>query len=278
MADPTPEARTALAGGPPPAAPAPPRHAPLTRRVITWEILCVLALSLGAAAVSATISFIGTATAPGGLAEQTASLVESRADAERPWLDLTWQLFSVIFAMAPVVLVLYLLHRSSESAKTVGFDVRRPGGDLVNGAGLAAVIGAGGLLVYLVSWQLGLNTTVSPSGLNEHWWQLPVLLLQAVKNGVLEEVIVVGYLMLRLGQLGWSPVRAALTSALLRATYHLYQGVGMFVGNLVMGLVFCWFYHRYGRVMPLVVAHSLIDIVVFAGAVYLIGRVGWLPG
>ncbi|MBB4931470.1 membrane protease YdiL (CAAX protease family) [Lipingzhangella halophila] len=265
-------------GGAATGAPAAPRNTPLSRRLIASEVACVLALSLGAAAVSATISFVGTATAPGGLAEQTASLVDPRAGADRPWLDLTWQVYAVVFAMAPVALVLYLLHRDARSGATIGFDVRRPGFDITRGALLAAVIGAGGLVVYLVSWQLGLSTTVSPSSLNDHWWALPVLLLQAVKNGVLEEVIVVGYLMLRMGQMGWSPVRAALTSSLLRATYHLYQGVGMFVGNLVMGLVFCWFYQRYGRVMPLVVAHTVIDVVTFVGSVYLIGRVGWLPG
>ncbi|RNL86783.1 CPBP family intramembrane glutamic endopeptidase [Halostreptopolyspora alba] len=258
--------------------PEPVREAPMSRRLIASEVACVLALSLGAAAVSAVISFVGTVTAPGGLTEQTASLVDPRAGADRPWLDLTWQVYSVVFALAPVALVLYLLRRGAQSGATIGFDVRRPGVDLAGGALLAATIGAGGLVVYLVSWQLGLSTTVAPSSLNDHWWELPVLLLQAVKNGVLEEVIVVGYLMLRMSQLGWSPVRAAVVSSLLRATYHLYQGAGMFVGNLVMGLVFCWFYQRCGRVMPLVVAHTLIDVVAFVGSVYLIGRVGWLPG
>jgi len=54
--------------------------------------------------------------------------------------------------------------------------------------------------------------------------------------------------------------------------------VGMFFGNLVMGVVFGWFYLRHGRTMPLVLAHTVIDIVVFVGAVYLIGNVDWLPG
>src|SRR5699024_7844539 len=145
------------------------------------------------------------------------------------------------FAMAPVALVVYLLHRTRESAASIGFDVTRPGRDLLGGAGLAALIGGGGLVVYLVSYQLGLSVTVAPSALNNHWWAVPVLLLQAVKNGVLEEVIVVGYLMRRLDQVGWSPMWSAVASSLLRASYHLYQGVGMFFGNLVMGLLFCWF-------------------------------------
>jgi membrane protease YdiL (CAAX protease family) len=250
----------------------------MSARLLRGEVLCVLALSLGAAAVSALISFVGSVTAPQSLAQQTASLVGSQAGAERPWLDLSRQVYSLLFAMAPVALVVHLLHRTRASAATIGFDVRRPGRDLLGGAALAAAIGCGGLVVYLVSWRLGLTVTVAPSALNDHWWQLPVLVLQAVKNGVLEEVIVVGYLLLRLEQLGWSPAKAILASSVLRAFYHLYQGVGMFFGNLVMGLVFCWFYRRYGRVMPLVVAHSLIDIVAFAGSVYLIGRVDWLPG
>ncbi|MBB5996475.1 CPBP family intramembrane glutamic endopeptidase [Streptomonospora salina] len=255
-----------------------PAAAPLTHRGLAGEVLLVLSLSLAASAVAAVISFVGSLTAPESLSEQTAGLVGSQAAAERPWLDLARQIASLVFAMAPVALVVYLLHRSRESARTIGFDLARPGRDLLGGAVLAAVIGGGGLAVYLVSHQLGLSVTVAPSALNEHWWSVPVLLLQAVKNGVLEEVVVVGYLLLRLEQLGWSPLRAIAAGSLLRAVYHLYQGVGMFVGNLIMGLVFCWFYRRYGRVMPLVVAHSVIDIVAFVGSAALIGHVGWLPG
>lgn len=244
--------------------------------LLRWEVLCVLALSLGAAAVSATISFLGVLTAPESMADQTASLIRSRAE-DRPWLDLSFQLYAVVFALAPVALVVYLLHRTGESARTIGFDTKRPGFDAWTGAGLAALIGAGGLVVYVVSWQLGLTRTIVPSTLDGNWWDTLVLVLQALKNGLLEEVIVVGYLLHRLGQLGWSPWKAVLASSVLRAFYHLYQGVGMFFGNLIMGLVFGWFYVRYGRVMPLVVAHTVIDIVAFVGAVYLIGRIDWLP-
>ncbi|WP_150243028.1 CPBP family intramembrane glutamic endopeptidase [Nocardiopsis quinghaiensis] len=260
-----------------PEEPSPAPTVPVDRRLLRWEILCVLALSLGAAAVSATISFLGVLTASEALSEQTASLVRPRAAEERPWLDLSWQLYAVAFALVPVLLVAYLMRRSGESSRTLGFDMRRPGFDLGGGAALAAAIGAGGLAVYVVSWRLGLTVTIAPSALAGNWWDVPVLVLQAAKNGVLEEVIVVGYLLHRLGQLGWTPWKAVLASSVLRAFYHLYQGVGMFFGNLVMGLVFGWFYLRYGRVMPLVVAHTVIDVVAFVGSVYLIGRLDWLP-
>jgi membrane protease YdiL (CAAX protease family) len=104
-----------------------------------------------------------------------------------------------------------------------------------------------------------------------------VLILSAVQNSVVEEVIVVGYLLRRLGQLGWTPMAALLASSLLRGTYHLYQGIGGFVGNAVMGAIFVLLYRRWGRVGPLVAAHALIDIVAFVGYALLAGKVDWLP-
>lgn len=109
------------------------------------------------------------------------------------------------------------------------------------------------------------------------WWKFPVLILSAVQNAVLEEVIVVGYLLRRLGQLGWAPGTVLVASAVLRGSYHLYQGIGGFLGNMVMGVVFVWLYRRWGRVGPLVVAHSLLDIGAFVGYALLAGKVGWLP-
>ena len=52
---------------------------------------------------------------------------------------------------------------------------------------------------------------------------------------------------------------------MLRGTYHLYQGFGSFVGNFAMGVLFGWLYTRYGRVLPLVIAHFVIDAAMFVG-------------
>lgn len=62
---------------------------------------------------------------------------------------------------------------------------------------------------------------------------------------------------------------------MLRGSYHLYQGIGGFIGNLAMGVVFVYLYRRWGRVGPLVVAHSLLDIGAFVGYALLMrqGRV-----
>jgi membrane protease YdiL (CAAX protease family) len=89
--------------------------------------------------------------------------------------------------------------------------------------------------------------------------------MAAVKAALLEEVVVIGYFYQRLAELGWSDKKQIVFSALVRGVYHLYQGFGGFVGNFIMGLVFGSLYKKWGRVMPLVVAHFLLDAVVFVG-------------
>ncbi|MEV7795290.1 type II CAAX endopeptidase family protein [Streptomyces sp. NPDC087512] len=248
----------------------------LSRRVLRDETLLVLALSLGASGVSALISFVGSLTRPGGLKDQAATLNASAAPG-RPWLDLAWQLFGITTALVPVALVAHFLLREGGSLRTLGFDRTRPWPDLGRGAAVAAVIGSTGIAFYLAARGLGFNLTVVPEALPEVWWKFPVLILSAVQNSVLEEVIVVGYLLRRLDQLGWSPRAAMAGSSVLRGSYHLYQGIGGFVGNMVMGVVFVYLYRRWGRVGPLVVAHTLLDIGAFVGYALLAGKVDWLP-
>lgn len=248
----------------------------LPRRILRSELLLVLALSLGASAVSSLISFTGALTRPGGLKDQAANLNSSYAPG-RPWLDLAWQLFGVATALVPVALVAHLLIRERAGVGVIGFDLRRPWSDLGRGTVVAAGIGSAGLAFYLVARATGFNLTVVPESLPDVWWKYPVLILSAVQNSVVEEVIVVGYLLRRLDQLGWSPMAALAASSVLRGTYHLYQGIGGFIGNMVMGVVFVLLYRRWGRVGPLVAAHALLDIVAFVGYGLLAGRVDWLP-
>ncbi|MEV4666083.1 CPBP family intramembrane glutamic endopeptidase [Micromonospora echinofusca] len=237
---------------------------PAMRRMLGTETLLVLGLSLGQSAVYATVSIIAKLTADGPLSKQTAALNTSASP--RPWLDLTYQLLGIVFALLPVLLAVHLLARDPGGpARTLGLDARRPGQDLARGAGLAALIGLPGLALFWAAAQLGVNATLVPAALPELWWTVPVLILAAVQNSVLEEVIVVGYLVTRLRQLQWRIGAIVATSALLRGSYHLYQGFGAFLGNVVMGVVFSLFYLRTRRVMPLIVAHTLLDVVAFVG-------------
>lgn len=248
----------------------------LSRRTLRDEVWLMLAVSLGASAVYAVVLLLSKITAPGGLSSQTAILNPSQAPG-RPWLDLTYQLLGIAFGLVPALLAIHLLARDHDGIPgLLGLDFRRRAFDLSTGVGLAALIGIPGLGLYLAARALGVNAQVVPAALPHVWWAVGVLVLAAIQNAVLEEVIVVGYLLTRLRQLGWNAPSAIAASALLRGSYHLYQGFGGFVGNAIMGTVFALFYRKYGRIAPLVVAHAILDIVSFAGYALLHSHLGFL--
>ncbi|SDQ89132.1 CPBP family intramembrane glutamic endopeptidase [Quadrisphaera sp. DSM 44207] len=245
---------------------------PAARRRLGAEVLIVLGLSIGQSAVYAAVRLVAIAT-QGPVSAATATLNASQS--ERPYLDLTYQLLTIAFDLVPVALALFLLAEPGRSAlRRIGFDGRRPLRDLGTGVVLAAVIGLPGLALYFAGRALGITAEVVASGLGAHWWTVPVLLLSAAHNAVLEEVVVVGYLLERLQRLGWSVPAVVVASSVLRGSYHLYQGYGPFVGNAVMGVVFALFYLRVRRVMPLVVAHTLLDVVAFVGYATLADELG----
>jgi membrane protease YdiL (CAAX protease family) len=160
------------------------------------------------------------------------------------------------------------------AARRIGLDWSRPWRDLGVGVGLAAAIGLPGLGLYALGRALGVTVQVQPSGLDAAWWTVPLLLAAALQAGLLEEVVAVGYLSERLRDLRWKVPAIIAASALLRGSYHLYQGFGPFFGNVVMGVVFALWYQRTRRVMPLVMAHAVMDAVVFVG--YPLLPDGWL--
>ena len=246
------------------------------RPLLGIEVILVLALSLGQSAVYSILRIIERLTRQVALNQQTSTLNPSVVP-DRPWLDLTYQLAQIAFALVPVLLVVYLVQRSDPPAgRTLGFDRTKIGADIGLGFAIAAGIGIPGLGLYLGARALNLNTEVQASGLTGVWWTIPVLILSAFQNSVLEEVIMISYLFARFGQLGWRwPVIIAV-SAVIRGSYHLYQGFGGFVGNLVMGVVFGLIYLRWRRIGPLVVAHTLLDIVAFVGYSLLAPYVDWL--
>ena len=249
---------------------------PLTRRMLGWEIVVVFGVSLGASALYAIINLIASLTAPKALAKQHAILVGSLAPG-RPLLDLTLQLASILTTLVPVALVFYLLAREGEGPSALGLDITQPVKDIARGAVLAAIIGGSGLALYLAAFHLGISLNVVPETLPNVWWRIPVLVLDAAQNGILEEILVLGYLLRRLDQLGWAPWKAIALAAVIRGSYHLYQGFGGFIGNAILGVIFGVLYKRWGRVTPMIIAHTLIDTGAFVGYALLHGHVSWLP-
>ena len=77
-----------------------------SRRRLRIEVWIVLGLSLGQSAVYSVVQLLDKMTrAP--LAEGTSTL--NRSQSSREYFDLTYQLLDIIFALVPVVLVIYFL-------------------------------------------------------------------------------------------------------------------------------------------------------------------------
>ena len=248
---------------------------PAERRAVRLELVLVLTVTLGLSGLRSLLSLLAALSRPEPLNQQTVAINAPAARVEA--IDLAVQLTGVLQLIAWGGLGCYLLWRGGMRLRDVGLDRRRPGRDVLLGLGLAALIGLPGLAFYFAARALGLNLTVLPSTLQEAWWRLPVLVLSAIGNAWAEEVLVVGYLLTRLRQLGRSENGALLVSALLRGAYHFYQGVGGFAGNVVMGLVLGRVWQRTSRLWALVLAHAVVDVVAFAGYALLRGRLGWLP-
>lgn len=238
------------------------------RRAIRWEILIVLAVTFGASGIRAVLRLVEAATMPEDLSEQTTTL--NARQSSLIWFDPAFQLISSAVLVAWGGLALFLLLRHVPAA----LSLRPHWRDILPGLGLAALIGIPGLGFYVGAVQLGLSREVVPSGLDTSVQDLLLLVLNSWANGFAEEILVVAWLCTRLRQLRVPWVWVFVASAVLRGSYHLYQGYSAGLGNMVMGLVFVWFFYRTGKVWPLVIAHGVIDTVAFVGYQVL----GYTPG
>jgi membrane protease YdiL (CAAX protease family) len=224
------------------------------------EIWLVLLLSLGASAIYSTLSLVRKLASPEGLAGSTTTI--NRPVVETPWLDLIYQLVGIALALVPVLLALYFLRQDQISIGLIP-NLR----DLGLGTLIAASIGIPGIGLYFLALELGLTSKVVPSSLGDFVWTIPILLLAALRSGLQEEVIVVGFLISKLKLINpkLSVVMLVLVSAAIRASYHSYQGFSAVLGNFIMGIVFALVFLKTNRVAPLVIAHTLMNSVVFIG-------------
>ncbi len=237
-----------------------------SRRRLRIEMWIVLGLSLGQSAVYSVVQLLDKMTrAP--LAEGTSTL--NRSQSSREYFDLTYQLLDIIFALVPVVLVIYFLteHRPSGLAgssgrgvsafQKLGFNFARPGRDLLQG------LRPGGADRHPVAGPLRRRPGAGHHD-GDHPQRAGRLLVDRSGAGPLRDAA-----RDRGGgdRGGLSPGPASgssagamplaiFASAMLRGSYHLYQGFGPFIGNAIMGVVFAVVYTRTRRVMPLVIAHA----------------------
>lgn len=248
---------------------------PRERKAIKLELLIVLLITLGLSGLSSLLSILDGWLQRIALSKQQVALHRPLADIQ--WIDFLEQLLGVLKLVGWAALGLYLLWRAGVGLHRIGLRRWPQAREWLGGAGLAALIGIPGLGLYFLAVALGVNRMVLPSTLDGPWWEPVILTLSAAGNALAEEILVVGYLLTRLRQLGWSENAGLLASAVLRGSYHFYQGLGGFVGNMIMGLIFGRVWQRTNRLWPLVIAHTLLDVVAFVGYALLRDSVSWLP-
>ena len=239
---------------------------PADTRRIRQEIAIVLVVTFGLSGMRAALRLLSDLMQPVPLNQQQTTLAEHQSDTS--WIDLAMQLCSSAMLFSWGFLALYLLRESI-------FSRWRPKA-ILEGAGLAALIGIPGLVFYLSAVHFGFSKQVVPSTLDDAWWEIIVLLIWSAANAFSEEIVVVMWLTTRLQQLRIPPWVALLLSAVLRGSYHLYQGWSAGLGNIIMGLIFGTYYLKTRRVWPLILGHFLIDAVAFVGYSLLRGHLSFL--
>lgn len=180
-----------------------------------------------------------------------------------PVENLILGIFSYVAVAAVVPLALLLLARTGQRPADLGLSAPAWRRDLWPGLGLAAGGYAVTLLIALpfsalISRHSSLFSQVQ-TGHVPKYYVLYGLAVSAI-TAVTEETLVSGYLLTRLGQLGWTPQRALLLSLTLRTSYHVYYGLG-FLFTIPVGYLLTRSFQKHGRLARPIIAHFIYDAV-----------------
>ncbi|MCL2394827.1 MAG: CPBP family glutamic-type intramembrane protease [Acidimicrobiaceae bacterium] len=225
----------------------PPDTPPTSTRRAYLEVLLVFAAFFGAGILAAGFSLGGTLPRTNG----------------------GWGLFGpnafdqVAQAGLAVALVVLLLRNRGMSRQAFGLDVpRQPDGSWALGQILRVATWAVVALIAgsLVTSALATGKYDLPSHLGA-----PFLFYAAASSlnaGVIEEVVVLGFVVATLRQARRPMWEVLVVAVVLRASYHVYYGPGV-VGILIWGSVFVWLYLRTRSLLPIMAVHFAWDTTVF---------------
>lgn len=113
--------------------------------------------------------------------------------------------------------------------------------------------------VVLLLWPAAREVWVFRYTVSAPFW---LLLAMLVVNSFFEEVMVTGYVISALSREG--AALAITASTLLRFAYHLYQGPLASISIIPLGLAFGAMFWRGRNLWPLIVAHTIANVLAFA--------------
>jgi uncharacterized protein len=244
-----------------------PANVPGVRRVLLAELLIVLAIFPLPSTIGAVTLLIARIQAGFPLPEfyDIASAVIRES-----WLWATLEASPQLYYLAVAALVWYLLARSGEGLAAIGLGGRRLRMDL------ALVLPAFIVMEYvpqtlgtdLERWLhlQGFYFTIVPQ-LHYTAALTAVQVVVGVGSGIVEEIVVLGFLVRRLEQLGLRTSWIVVIAVLVRVSYHLYYGWGAIpIALWALATVLC--YLRIRRLLPFILCHIAWDAAIPFRAFY----------
>lgn len=237
----------------------------MTRQSLVLETKLVMIAGLFPFIASAVVVLVAHLATGNGLT-QLPSITP-----HQPALNVVLGILAYLPTAAAVPLVLLLLLRTGQRPSNLGL-TRMRWSDFGVAVGLTAA--AFGLELVLAIGLVPLQHTRldnTAGKLHVPAYYLILALSMALTTAVAEEVIVNGYLITRLDQLGWSPARAFWLSLALRTSYHLYYGVAV-VLTLPFGWLMTRSFQKHRKLSRPILAHFLYDSVAFLIAIVIVGH------
>ncbi|MBW8325139.1 MAG: CPBP family intramembrane metalloprotease [Prolixibacteraceae bacterium] len=97
-------------------------------------------------------------------------------------------------------------------------------------------------------------------GLESNWVSISLII---IVNSIYEEFILIGYFFKRLEK--YHPALVIGLSMFIRLSYHTYQGWMSLFAIVPTGLVFGYYYYKYKKLWPLIIAHGFWNLIASLG-------------
>jgi CAAX protease family protein len=235
-----------------------------THRYLRWETAFVMVAFLLPAVTAAVILFAQHVTGVGTVTKFPVVLQNHPLEN----MIIGMIAYTAVACVAPLALL--LLYRTGQSPKVLGLGWPGWRSDIWPALGIiGASWGSEIVLLILLSPVLTAESRLNastPVGNVPHYYVIWGLMISAT-TAIAEEVLMNGYLMTRLSQLGWSPTSALILGIVLRTSYHVYYGIG-FVATIPAAYFLTRSFQKRGRLTRPIAAHFLYDAVLITIAVF----------
>jgi membrane protease YdiL (CAAX protease family) len=177
------------------------------------------------------------------------------------WLPLIFGVVEALLALSVVFLVWYLLVRSDQGLRSINLSRRRWRTDLALLLPLFLVVFVAPqwLGVGIMGWADIHPYVIYGVPLPTEWANVLTWCARGLQSGIVEEIVVLGYLVRRLEQRGWHWGWIVVADVAVRVSYHVYYGPGV-IPIALWATVSVLIYLRIRRLLPFILAHVAYDV------------------